>query len=199
MAEKAIDTYTLEAYLELENSSEEKYEFVNGLIRLMAGGSPTHGLLGANFITSINIGFRENKRPCNTFSSDTRVSVSAANGRFYPDFSVICGQVELDEKDSNSITNPVLLGEILSDSTESYDRGEKFHSYQLIKTLKDYVLVNQNKYLVEVFSRDEKGLWSIRYYSSLEEMIYFPGINVQVSMEDIYLGIDLTNQKLGLT
>lgn len=194
MAEKALNTYSIEAYYELESGSETKYEYLNGFIYAMAGGTTLHGLLSSNTVTALNTALRSQKKPCRTYSSDTRISVQKAfsHARFYPDMSVVCGEVETGENDKDSILNPKLIVEVLSESTESYDRGAKFQTYQQISSLSDYILVNQNKYLVEVFSRNEEGLWQIQYYSDLDDIISIPGIGIEISMADVYYDAEIT-------
>ena len=142
-------TLTFAQYLEQERASDTKHELVNGAIFAMAGGTMEHGRLGSNMAGVLVAKLRG--RPCAAFSSDVRIRVRATGLVTYPDLSVVCGRLEHDPKDENTIVNPIVLVEVLSDSTEGYDRGEKFGHYQRITSLKEYVLVSQHTPRVEVF------------------------------------------------
>jgi Uma2 family endonuclease len=149
--------YTYEDYLALEHDSELKHEFDDGEIFAMAGGSPRHSALASRISAAL-----ENTRPsgCTAFQSDMRIRVLATGRATYPDVSMVCGPIELDPDDRSgtTITNPVLLVEILSPSTEDVDRGSKWRDYQRIPSLQEYVLVNQEP-RVEIYRRLRSGNW----------------------------------------
>lgn len=157
--------YTYEEYLAFDDSSEGKHEYVNGQIIAMAGGSFRHGELAARVIAVL---VNARNTGCRVFSSDVRVRVLATGRATYPDASVVCGQIERDpaDKSGRSATNPTLLVEVLSPSTEKDDRGEKWEHYQRIPTLQEYVLVSQDRQRVERFRRGEAGDW---HYTALTE------------------------------
>lgn len=149
--------YTYEEYLAYERDSELKHEFDEGEIFAMAGGSPRHSALASRISAAL-----ENARPpgCTAFQSDMRIRVLATGRATYPDVSMVCGAIELDAADRSgtTITNPVLLVEVLSPSTEEVDRGSKWRDYQLIPSLQEYVLVSQDA-RVEIYRRLSAESW----------------------------------------
>jgi Uma2 family endonuclease len=149
--------YTYEEYLAYERDSELKHEFEDGEIFAMAGGSPRHSALASRISAAL-----ENTRPpgCTAFQSDMRIRVLATGRATYPDVSMVCGPIELDTTDRSgtTITNPTLLVEVLSPSTEEVDRGSKWRDYQLIPSLQEYVLVSQDS-RVEIYRRLTSGSW----------------------------------------
>jgi Uma2 family endonuclease len=149
--------YTYEEYLAYELDSELKHEYEDGEIVAMAGGSPRHSALASRISAAV-----ENTRPpgCTAFQSDMRVRVLATGRATYPDISMVCGAIELDAADRSgtTITNPTLLVEVLSPSTEEVDRGSKWRDYQLIPSLQEYVLVGQES-RIEIHRRLESGGW----------------------------------------
>ena len=149
--------YTYEQYLALEHDSELKHEFDDGEIFAMASGSPRHSALASRVSAAL-----ENTRPsgCTAFQSDMRIRVLATGRATYPDASMVCGPIELDPDDRSgtTITNPGLIVEVLSPSTEEVDRGSKWRDYQRIPSLQEYVLVNQES-RVEIYRRVASGNW----------------------------------------
>lgn len=149
--------YTYEDYLALENDSELKHEFDDGEIFAMAGGSPRHSSLASRISAAL-----ENTRPsgCTPFQSDMRIRILATGRATYPDVSMVCGPIELDPDDRSgtTITNPALLVEVLSPSTEDVDRVSKWRDYQRIPSLQEYVLVNREP-RVEIYRRIASGSW----------------------------------------
>ncbi|HEX3067740.1 MAG TPA: Uma2 family endonuclease [Thermoanaerobaculia bacterium] len=154
---QARHRYTYEDYLALELDSELKHEFDDGEIFAMAGGSPRHSALAFRITATL-----ENTRPsgCIGFQSDMRVRILATGRATYPDVSMVCGPIELDPADRSgtTITNPTLLVEVLSPSTEAVDRVSKWRDYQRIPSLQEYVLVNQ-KPRIEIYRRHAAGNW----------------------------------------
>jgi Uma2 family endonuclease len=149
--------YTYEEYLAYERDSELKHEFEAGEIFAMAGGSPRHSALASRISAAL-----ENKRraDCTAFQSDMRIRVLATGRATYPDASMVCGPIELDvaDRSDTTITNPTLIVEVLSPSTEEVDRGGKWRDYQLIPSLQEYVLVSQES-RVEIYRRLPSGTW----------------------------------------
>jgi Uma2 family endonuclease len=149
--------YTYEEYVAYERDSERKHEFESGEIFATAGGSPRHSALASRISAAL-----ENTRPpgCTAFQSDMRIRVLATGRATYPDASIVCGPLELDDADRSgtTITNPTLVVEVLSPSTEDVDRGSKWRDYQLIPSLQEYVLVSQDS-RVETYRRLTTGTW----------------------------------------
>lgn len=149
--------YTYAEYLALERASNVKHEYLGGQIYAMAGGTPTHAALAAAMVGLI---FGQLEKGCRAFSSNLRVQVEKTGLATYPDVTVVCGRQQRASDDADAVTNPVLIAEVLSKSTEAYDQGEKFEHYQQIASLEQYVLIAQDRRAVEVWTRDEDGGWS---------------------------------------
>ncbi len=152
MEARDLGEMTYEAYIALERASATKHEYVNGRVYAMAGGSPEHARLAQAMGGELRAALRG--KPCAPFSSDLRVRVVAKGRSTYPDVTVICGRVEHAIDDDGAATNPSLIVEVLSETTESADRGDKWAHYQRIPTLGEYVLVSQSSRRIEVYSRD---------------------------------------------
>ena len=155
-------TLTYAEYLAAEQVSSERHEFLDGEVYAMAGGMPEHAALSASVIAMLLAGLRG--RPCRVYTSDLRVRVLATGLTTYPDISVVRGALETDVDDPHAIVNPVLLVEVLSDSTEAHDRGEKSAHYRHIPSLREYVLVSQRHRRIEVFRRNDAGRWELFEY-----------------------------------
>lgn len=172
---------TFAEYVALERASESKHEYVDGEVYAMAGGTPEHGRLATR--VARQLGAALEGRPCDTFSSDVRIHVAATGRSTYPDLSVVCGPLERADGDEDAITNPTLIVEVLSDSTESSDRGDKWAHYQRIPSLREYVLVSQREKRVEVFRRFEDG-WT--YHSSRAGVLPLPGLGASLDVDELY-------------
>lgn len=181
---------SLETYLAVEAGSETRYEYYDGFIWAMAGGSPKHGQLAANVTAALHAALRAANKPCRVYSSDVKVAINTANRRFYPDVSVVCGPDLYDEKEIRAITNPLLIVEILSETTETLDRGDKFHAYRQLGSLREYLLISQDKMLTEVFSRNPDGSWLIQAASGLEEEVLLPSLGIHLRNSDVYFGLE---------
>jgi Uma2 family endonuclease len=183
-AEARIDYPT---YLAIERETGQKHEWFDGYAYAMAGGTLPHGALTIALATELRA--IALKCGCQVYSAGVKVRVRATGLATHPDASVACGPVETHPEDSNALTNPSLLVEVLSDGTEAYDRGEKFEHYRQIPSLRDYVLVSQHKALIEVYSRDGDR-WSLR--------VAGPGVSVpltamagEIEVDRVYAGITL--------
>jgi Uma2 family endonuclease len=148
-------------YVVAEQTSEQKNEWLDGGIFAMAGGTPEHSALAAAIIGQLIAQLKG--KPCRVFSSDLRIRVTETGLTTYPDISVVCGALIVDPEDPNCATNPTVIVEVLSSSTESYDRGRKFGHYKQMESLQHYVLVSQDRPYIEWFTRAPKeagnGVW----------------------------------------
>src|SRR5215468_3741925 len=149
--------YTLEDYLSVEEMSAVRHEFLNGEIFAMAGGPPEHAALSAAAV--VVLGRRLEGRLCRPYSADLRIRVIATGLATYADAAVICGDPIRDPASPTHVTNPIVIVEVLSKSTEAYDRGEKREHYQQIASLREYVLVAQDRREIEVYARLEGSIW----------------------------------------
>lgn len=177
----ALHRYTYREYLTLEQSANVRHEFLGGEIYAMAGGSPEHARICMNIGASLHGQLRG--RGCAVHSSDLRIRVLATGLATYPDLTVVCGRAELDPDDRNTITNPTLVVEVLSPSTEDYDRGEKLHHYRQVPTLMEVVLVAVDERLVVVWRRGAAG-WSSA--ESRAGQVMLESVSAALDLDDVY-------------
>jgi Uma2 family endonuclease len=183
MATNPIPKISEEQYLAIERAAEFKSEFLDGEMFAMAGTSNTHLLLQTNLIVEVHPAVRD--RGCVALGSDSRVKVSS-RAYFYPDVSVVCGELVSADEHDDTLLNPVVIFEILSPSTEKYDRGLKFQHYRTLASLRDYILVSQEQIRVEQFTRQPDGTWTFRDYQSLDEQLKIASIGVDIALQRIY-------------
>ena len=162
----------------------------------MAGGTPEHGRLGGNTFVALHSRLRG--KPCQPYNSDVMVSVLATGLRTYPDISVVCGPLERDPKIPNAVTNPTGVFEIVSPSTEAYDRGKKSEHYRQIASLKTLVLIASTRHHVEVQERQADGSWSLRETTALTGSVAIPSLGIELPMAEIYEGVPITDDDPGM-
>jgi Uma2 family endonuclease len=170
-------------YVAAEGKSDQRHEFLKGEVFAMAGGTPEHGALAAAMIRELGVALRG--RPCRVYSSDVRVRVESTGFTTYPDASVVCGRLETDTIDRDAVVNPVLVIEVLSESTEAYDRGAKAAHYRRIPSLREYVLLSQNEPFVEVYRRNEQGRFEL-IEARLGERCELASVGVTFDVEAVY-------------
>ncbi|HTN92768.1 MAG TPA: Uma2 family endonuclease [Sorangium sp.] len=170
-------------YLDQERASTTKHEFLNGEIVAMAGGTPEHARLCMSVGAELRVQLRG--RPCAVYSADLRVRVQATGLSTYPDVSVVCGKLERDLGDKDAALNPSVLVEVLSDSSEAYDRGQKFAHYRHIPSLREYVLVSQHEPRIEVFHRNEDDSWTLRE-ARAGQGAHLEAIGCTLSVDEVY-------------
>jgi Uma2 family endonuclease len=154
----------------------------------MAGGTPRHSLIATN--VAREFGTRLKGRPCVPYNADLRIKVQATGLFTYPDLSVICGALQLAEGTDDTVTNPTVLVEVLSDSTEAYDRGKKFEHYRQIQTLREYLLVSQREARIEKFSRQQDGSWVLKEAAGLEQTLELPSLQIAISLAEVFANVD---------
>jgi Uma2 family endonuclease len=175
--------FTPEEYLALEEIAEFRSEFDDGEIVAMAGSSLNH----ARIVRNIDRAFgRQLKAGCESFTSDVKVRVESYQKFYYPDVLVICGKPKFYEKRNDTIENPKLLIEVLSKGTESKDRGEKFFAYQKLESVEEYVLVSQDKHLVEKFTKQNDGSWKYLATIGIESEVHFESVEETLKLSEIY-------------
>lgn len=180
-----------EEYLMRERQADRKHEFRDGEIVEMPGSSRAHDLLSTNLIGYL---FQQlAKRGYEIHTSDMRVKVSETGLYTYPDASVVIGEGVVDDTDVDVLLNPAVLFEVLSQSTESYDRGEKFRHYSTIESLRDYVLISQDQCQVECFSRTGDGEWTDRMFRGREAVLEVPSIPFSLPLSDLYFNISFAD------
>lgn len=184
---------TIDQYLEFERQSEERHEYLDGDIWVMAGESGAHADICTNLTTIVGLHLRGTR--CRARSKDTKVrsgpaprSLRATKGLFsYPDLVVICGEPEYHDEHRDVVINPAVVIEVLSESTEAFDRGAKFLRYQVWNpTLSDYLLVSQDKPLVEHYARQSDGSWVYRFYQGFDQSAQIHSIDCALSPAEVY-------------
>jgi len=175
--------YTPGEYLILERTADYRSEYVNGQIIAMAGASRIHNLITGNFYREISQQLRG--RPCEAYINDMRVKVSHTGLYTYPDVVVVCGDIRFEDIDNDTLLNPTVIVEVLSASTEAYDRGEKFAHYRRLESLQEYVLVAQDHVRIEHYVR--RGTeWILSETSTLDKTVNLIAIDCNVMLRDVY-------------
>ena len=170
------------SYLALEAKAAEKHEYVNGEVYAMAGGTPEHARLQSRL--SQLLGQALEGKPCAVFSSDLRVRITATGRSTYPDLSIVCGRVETAADDGEAAVNPTVIVEVLSKTSEADDRGAKWAHYQMLATLKEYVLVSQDEPRIEVFRRDGT-LWTYEAFAPGDQL-RLSSLGIAVDVTRVY-------------
>jgi len=175
--------YTLDDYLSVEEMSAVRHEYLRGEIFAMAGRTPEHAALSAAIV--VLLGSRLAGRGCRPYSADLRIRVLATGLATYADASVICGAPIRDPASPTHVTNPSVIAEVLSPSTEAYDRGEKWEGYQQIASLREYVLIAQDRRAIDVHSRTSDGAWQHTTYGP-GQRVELASIGVAFSVDELY-------------
>ena len=184
MSAVSQERYTYDEYLVRERVADTKSEYLGGQIFAMAGGAPRHNSIGVNLVASLKNRLRGS--PCRPFNSDQRIRISASGLATYPDVSIICGELQLDAQDADAIVNPRVIFEVLSKSTEGYDRGKKFDFFRQIDSLSEYVLVSQEDSQVECFTRQSDGNWLLSITKGLSGALRLSTVLVELPLVEIY-------------
>ena len=188
MASNPVTKVTEEQYLELDRAAEVRSEFLDGEMIAMSGGSTNHARLQQNI--SSELYNRLQGSGCEAFGSDLRLRVSARLYT-YPDISVVCGKLRVADGHKDILLNPIVVFEILSPSTEKYDRGVKFQHYRTIDSLKDYVLIDQDQVRIEHYSRQTDNTWTLHDHEKIEEELKIDAIGASLPLSRIYDRVEL--------
>jgi Uma2 family endonuclease len=174
-------------YLRRERLASSRSEYHRGAVVAMAGTSRRHGRIVTNLSTTLDLQLRD--RPCNVYSSDLRVSVRGGEHYVYPDVIVTCGEEAFEDDQFDALTNPLVIIEVLSPSTEAYDRGDKFLLYQTIPSLREYVLVTQAPRRIEVFRKQPDGSWLYQSSPFSPPPLALASIDCTLSPDDVYFKV----------
>ena len=175
--------WTVEEYLAFERASQEKHEFFGGEIYLMAGASRAHSLITGNLVTALNNALGE--RPCEVHPNDMRVNVSKRD-YFYPDIVVVCDEPQVEDDIGDTLLNPTVIIEVLSPSTEQFDRGKKFQFYRRLTSLREYLLVSQDTPRIEHYVHQENDQWLFSDAVGLDAKLTLPALNCELALTDVY-------------
>jgi Uma2 family endonuclease len=176
--------WTREEYLAFERASEEKHEYLAGEIYAMVGASRQQNLIVVNIVTALGVQLKG--RPCEIYASDMRVGIPAVGSYTYPDVTAVCGTPEFEDAEVDTLLNPTVIIEVLSPSTEMYDRGRKFQNYRTLASLKEYILVSQDTHRIEQFVRQENEQWLLTDATGPDNRITLPSINCTLALADVY-------------
>jgi Uma2 family endonuclease len=189
--EQAPMRMTEAEYLEFEQNSDLKHEFVDGKVYAMTGGSVRQNVICLNVGTTLNVQLAD--KDCIVSSPDTRVKVRSRISYRYPDVTVICGQVEYAENRVDTITNPIVLIEVLSPGTAVVDHNQKLDEYIQINSLQEYVIISQNDAKIERYLRQESGDWLYTQMTGLDAVLDLPSIGCKLALADVYRKLSLTD------
>jgi Uma2 family endonuclease len=185
--------YSLEEYLELEVESEERHEYIDGEIVPMTGGSPNHNQIALNLSGTLNFALK--RQPYRVFVTDQKLWIPKKKINTYPDVMIVAGELEFKEGRRDTITNPLLIAEVLSKSTRNYDKDEKFVAYRTIPTFREYLLIDQYTMHVEQYSKTDNNRWIFTEYEDAEQTISLESVNFQISLADIYDKVNFEEQE----
>jgi Uma2 family endonuclease len=192
MAAETIHTLTPQEYLTIEREQPTKSEFLNGEMFALAGATEAHNLIITNLVRELSSQLKG--RPCKVYPNDMRVNIPRTGLYTYPDVIVVCGQPEFEDEHRDTLLNPIVLIEVLSPSTEAYDRGAKFGHYRSIATLREYVLVSQTTALLEYYERQDNGLfWTFSEARGLDVTLELPAIDCRLLLAEMYDKVEMNS------
>lgn len=182
---------TPEEYLAVERRNEYKSEYIGGEMVAMTGASRRHNIIGVNITASLDRQLAS--RPCEIYANDMRVRIASRReyAYAYPDVVVVCGEPQFEDDHLDTLLNLTLLIEVLSESTERYDRGKKFSFYRTIESLAEYVLVAQDEHRVERYVRQPDGRWLLSDHRSLEDVVELASVRCALALRDVYKKVSL--------
>lgn len=181
--------YTIEEYLEFELNSPERHEYINGEIILMTGGTPEHNEIASILNAALRVSLRG--KSYSIFVADQRLWIPARNLYTYPDVMVVPRPLQLQPERTDTIINPLMIAEVLSKSTKSYDRDEKFAAYRTIPTFQEYLLIDQYLPHVEQYSKTESQKWIFSEYNALDSCIVLSSLPFEITLADLYESLEL--------
>ena len=189
MGEAALQTdLSIQEYLAFEKEATLRHEYHAGEIFAMAGGTRNHGKLGLNIGTELNL--IERGRACTTFNGDVKIWIAEERKFLYPEASVVCGPVEVSEHDPEAIANPLLIAEVLSETTEAYDRGKKFRYYRTLPSFREYLLIDQEQPIVSIFYKNDQGTWEMGEVKGLDGVLHLRSLQADIQMADLYRNVE---------
>ena len=184
---------TPEQYLEIERKADFKSEYFNGEMFAMSGARRPHVVITANASGQLYQQLR--KRPCQAYPVDMRIRVAPSGLYTYPDVSVVCGEPQFLDEDQDTLLNPTVIIEVLSESTEAYDRGQKFELYRTVESLTEYLLISSRRISAELFTRQPDGRWMLTAKTSLDDTIELQSIGCQLLLADLYEKVDFPSSE----
>jgi Uma2 family endonuclease len=187
-AQTGSKIYTTEEYLALEVNAEERHEYIAGEMILMTGGTPNHNEIASNLVVILKLALKG--KPYRTFITDQRLWIPQFNQFTYPDLMVVSQPMQLQPGRSDTITNPVLIAEVLSSGTRGYDKDEKFAAYRSISSFQEYLLIDQYRVCVEHYLRTNEQQWIFREYKNLADGVMLSSVSLEFFLADLYENIE---------
>ena len=184
MSAVAIPLLTADEYLAIERAAEFRSEFHDGVMYAMAGGSPRHSKVKTNLTGAVWNRLRGQR--CQPYDSDLRLQIDATGLYTYPDLSIVCGSLEFGDDKGDCLTNPTVIFEVLSPSTNAYDRGKKFWNYRQLPSLRDYILLSTEDFTVEHFTRHGADQWLLTTYVGLDSVLRIDSVGIEIPLSEIY-------------
>ncbi|MEO8606019.1 MAG: Uma2 family endonuclease [bacterium] len=181
--------WSVQEYLAFERRTEERHEYLAGELFAMGGASERHNLIVTNLVRELSQQLK--RQPCKTYPTDMRVRVAPSGLYTYPDIVVVCGEARFDDEQRDTLLNPALLVEVLSPSTEAYDRGDKFEHYRKLDSLAEYLLVSQDRMHVEQFVRQRDGQWLLSESDGRAAVVRLSAVDVALSLIEMYDKVDV--------
>ena len=194
MSAQPKQTMSVAEYFAFEHNQQEKHEYYEGAVYLQAGASVAHNLICANIIAALRPQLRGQR--CQVYPSDIRIKIPQRRHYVYADVTIICAPVLLDEADPETVRNPKVIIEVLSPSTEDYDRGRKFQAYRRIPDLTEYLLVAQDSIRVEHFVRQTTTMWTMTEYIDLDAIIKLTSLQIVLPVRAIYEDLELDDEHI---
>jgi Uma2 family endonuclease len=190
MISTPVKVYTIQEYFQLELKSPTRNEYRNGKIIPMTGGTPTHN----EIIGALNVIFRLaiNRKLFQVFVTDQRLWIPEYEVHTYSDIMVVPRPIKLQEGRKDTVTEPILIAEVLSKSTKNYDRGEKFENYRSIPSFAEYLLIHQSKPYIEHYTKQDANQWLLTEYFNLSDRIQLTSINLEFTLSELYEDVDFT-------
>lgn len=189
--------YTPEEYFTIEERAEYRSEYVDGEIFAMSGDTANHNRIAGDLFSVLNSALAP--KGCEAFINDLRVQLQESRRYTYPDVVIICGKPEFVKNRKDTVTNSVVIFEVLSDSTKDYDRGSKFTAYRHIKTLREYVLIEQNRVYIESFTKEDDGTWRLREYDDITGDLPLIALEIAIPIKEIYRRVEFSTEEPLLT
>jgi Uma2 family endonuclease len=191
---RPVTRLTEAEYLRLERQAETKSEYFDGEMFAMAGGTRPHSLVATNLVAELR--GRLKATDCVVYNSNLRVKVEATSLFTYPDVSVACGRQRFLDDEEDTLLDPIVVIEVLSDSTEAYDRGKKFEHYRQIPTCREFLLVSQKEPRIEQFIRQANGEWTLREAAGLEAEIRLPSLGIVLPLAEVFAKVQFAPGRL---
>jgi Uma2 family endonuclease len=188
-----LRTYTPEEYLQLEAAAEYRSEYRDGVIIPMAGGTTNHNEICLNLATNLRLGLK--KQNYRVYMTDVRLWIPRYRQYTYPNVMLIKGEPIYTDQGTTTVTNPIMITEVLSQSTQNYDQGDKFTYYRSLPSMEEYILISQKHYHVMQYTKTEAGKWLLSEYETEDSLIQLASVNLELNLAEIYTNVDFNATK----